>query len=162
MNGRDPFPELVMRPVTMDDAEDVVRMYRRLSAQDLFFRFSTLMPDPGPLVLRHLQLVDRADHGGLIVLDGDEAIGVAQWDRLRDDRDSAEISIVIDERWQHRGLGRALTRAAAGDARRHAVGSLVANVLSANGAAKGLAIDQEPASVERDGTETRYSYRLAS
>jgi acetyltransferase len=162
MNGRDPFPELVMRPVAMDDAEDVVRMYRRLSAQDLFFRFSTLMPDPGPLVRRHLQLVDRADHGGLIVFDGDEAVGVAQWDRLRDDSDSAEISIVIDERWQHRGLGRALTRAAAGDARRHAVGSLVANVLSANRAAKGLAIDQDPASVVRDGTETRYSYRLAS
>jgi GNAT superfamily N-acetyltransferase len=162
MNGRDPLPELAMRPVTLDDADAVIDMYRRLSPQNLFFRFSTLMPDPAPLVRRHLRLVDQVDHGGFIAFDGDEAVGVAQWDRLRDDPGAAELSVAVDERWQHHGLGRALTRAAAGDAYRHAVSSLVASVLSANRAAKRLAVDQQPVAVERDGTETRYAYGLAS
>jgi L-amino acid N-acyltransferase YncA len=162
MNGREPFPGLEMRPVEPSDAEAVTRMYRQLTDEHLYFRFWTLMPDPGPMVRSHLRLVDGRDHGGLIALDGDDVVGLAQWDRLRDDHSTAEISVVVDEAWQHRGLGRALTRAAAGDASRHAVGSVVARVLGTNHAAKGLASGQAPLAIEHDGTETLYSYQLAS
>lgn len=162
MNGREPFRDLVMRPLEPGDADAVIHIYRRLSDEDLYFRFWTLMPDPAPLVRPHLRLVDGHDHGGLIVFAGDEPVGVAQWDRLRDDRDTAELSVVVDERWQHRGLGRALTRAAAGDASRHQVHEIIARVLGTNRAANGLAGGQSPIAVEHDGTERRYSFELAS
>jgi L-amino acid N-acyltransferase YncA len=152
-----------MRRIEAADADAITRMYRRLSTESLYFRFWTLMPDPGPLVRSHLRLLDDHDHRGLIVTDDDdEVVGVAQWDRLRDDPDVAELSVVVDEGWRHRGLGRALTRAAAGDASRHEVGSLVARVLGTNRAATGLANGQEPITVEHDGSEVLYSYGLAS
>ena len=66
-------------------------------------------------------MIDHRDHEALVVLDGDEVVGIAQWDRAGCCPDQAEIAITIAERWQHRGLGRVLIRALAGDAYRHGI-----------------------------------------
>ena len=69
MNGSQPFPELVLRPVEVGDADAIVATFRGLSDTSLYRRFFTLMPDPSPLVLKHLALVDHHDHEALVVLD---------------------------------------------------------------------------------------------
>jgi len=162
MNGRDPFPDLTMRPVTSDDAGAIVAAFRSLSPQSIYRRFFSVTPDPGPLVERHLRLVDHHDHEALVVLDGDDVVGVAQWDRVDGRADRAEISITIVDPWQRRGLGRVLARALAGNARRHGIDALVATVLVDNRAALGLAVAAGPARVKVAGPEAYLVFDLAS
>src|SRR6476620_1771217 len=139
MNGREPFSELTMRVVDTLDTDAIVAAYRALSPRSIYRRFFTMTPDPEPLVHRTLALVDHRDHEALIVLDGDEVIGIAQWDRLGCCPDQAEVAITIAEAWQRQGLGRVLIRALAGDAHRHGIEILTATVLADNRPALGLA-----------------------
>ena len=162
MNGRPPFPDLVLRAVTPEDLDALVATHRRLSPETIYRRFFTLTPDPAPLVRRHLGLVDHEDHEALVVLDGDRIVAVAQWDRARDHPDEADVAVVVEDAWQHRGLGTALVRALAGDAHRHGIGVLTAGVLSDNRAGLGLATRQRPAQVDLDGPETSFRFDLAS
>jgi GNAT superfamily N-acetyltransferase len=162
MNGREPFPELELRAVDASDVDGVVASFHRMSDRSLYHRFHTGTSDPTPLVHAHLGLVDGRDHGALAVLDDGQIVAVAQWDRDREHAEQAEISISVEDRWQHRGLGRALVRATAGDARRHGVEVLTARVLAENGAARVLASHQQPAATAFDGAETEFRFELAS
>jgi acetyltransferase len=162
MNGREPFPTLTLRPVAPGDLPAIARAYKGLSRQSLYQRFFTLMPDPTPLVAQHLALVDHRDHEGFVVLEDDLVVGMAQWDRRRGHPDEAEVAITVVDSWQRHGLGRALIRALAGDAHRHGISTLTAEVLTENRAAAGLASSQHPADTGVDGTETRYVFPLAS
>jgi GNAT superfamily N-acetyltransferase len=162
MNGREPFPGLALRTVEAGDLEAIARTYRGLSPESLYQRFFTLMPDPTPLVAHHLALVDHEDHEAFLVLDGDDVVGVAQWDRRRDRPDQAEVAMTVADAWQRHGLGRALVRVLAGDAHRHGITALTADVLTENRAAAGLAHSQRPATTGVDGPETRYLFPLAS
>ena len=162
MNGRAPFADLEMRAVNADDVDAVVASFHRMSDRSLYYRFLTGTPDPAPLVKAHMGLVDGRDHGALAVFDDGEIVAIAHWDRDRDRRDEAEVSISVEDRWQHRGLGRALIRAVAGDAHRHGVEVLTARVLAENSAARGLAVHQEPVETAFDGAETEFRFDLAS
>jgi GNAT superfamily N-acetyltransferase len=162
VNGREPFPDLELRPVDASDADAVIASFRRMSDRSLYHRFLTGTPDAAPIVRAHLGLVDGRDHGALAVLEGGEVVAVAQWDRASDAPAEAEISISVEDRWQRRGLGRALVRAAAGDAHRHGVDVLTARVLAENGAARALAARQRPAATSFAGPETEFRFALAS
>jgi GNAT superfamily N-acetyltransferase len=162
MNGREPFPDLVVRPVTTDDHDGIVASFRRLSPESTYRRFFTLLPDPEPFVTRHLALVDHQDHEALVVLDGDEIVAVGQWDRLTASPDEAEMAVTVEDAWQHVGLGRALTRMLAADAHRHGVELLSANILTDNRPALGLASRMGPATVALDGAETHFTFPIAS
>lgn len=162
MNGREPFAELVLRPVEPADGERIVANLRRSSRETVYRRFHSPIVDPTPYVTRFVARVDGRDHGALVVLDGDDAVAVAQWDREHDCGSCAEVAITVEDSWQHRGLGRALMRALAGDAHRHGITTLTASVLAENRAARGLAERLAPARVEFDGSQTRYVFALAS
>jgi GNAT superfamily N-acetyltransferase len=162
MNGREPFPGLVVRPVAADDLARVVETFRRMSPESIYRRFFTSIPDPARFVARHLELVDHLDHEALVVLDGEEIVAIAQWDRLTCCPDSAEMAITVEDRWQHRGLGRALTGMLASDAHHHGVATLTASVLTDNRAALGLAARMHPRAIDLDGPETRFTFPLAS
>jgi GNAT superfamily N-acetyltransferase len=144
------------------DLEAVIATYRGLSAQSIYRRFFTLPPDPAPLVQRQFSMLDHRDHEALVVLDGDEIVGIAHWDRLDCCPDQAEIAIAIAEGWQHRGLGRVLIRALAGDAYRHGIDTLTATVLAENRAALGLAAQNGPSAVHLDGPEAHLEFKTAS
>ena len=162
MNGREPLPGLLLRPVAQGDLPAIARAYRGLSRQSLYQRFFTLMPDPTPLVEQHLALVDHRDHEAFVVFDGDEVVGIAEWDRRIGRADEAEVAVTVVDSWQRHGLGRALVRVLAGDAHRHGISTLTAEVLTENRAAAGLATSQGPSTTGMDGAETRYVFPLAS
>jgi GNAT superfamily N-acetyltransferase len=162
VNGRDPFPDLVMRPVDAADVDSIVAALRRLSSRSLYQRYFTAPPDPTRMVTTHLAIVDHRDHEAFVVLDGPTVVAMAQWDRSSADPDEAEVAVLVAEEWQHRGLGRALVRATAGDAYRHGVHTLVATVLTENRDGRGLARNLQPSAAILDGAQTSYRFDLAS
>jgi GNAT superfamily N-acetyltransferase len=162
MNGRQPFPDLTLRVVDESDLDAVIATYRGLSPQSLYRRFFTLSPDPAPLVQRQFSMIDHRDHEALVVLEGDQVVGIAHWDRAGCCPDEAEIAITIADRWQRRGLGRVLIRALAGDAYRHGIETLTATVLAENRAALGLASKNNPSAVHLEGPEAHLVFKAAS
>jgi acetyltransferase len=162
MNGRQPFPDLTLRVVDNSDLDAVIEAYRGLSPASIYRRFFTLTPDPAGLVARQFDMIDHRDHEALVVLDRDEVVGIAHWDRAGCCPDEAEIAITIADRWQHRGLGRVLIRALAGDAHRHGIDTLTATVLAENRAALGLAAKSRPSEVRLDGPEAHLIFKAAS
>ena len=163
MNGRDPFPQLTVRPVEAGDADRVRRLFARLSAESVYRRFFTLFAAPSPSVLRRLTAVDHADHEALAAVDDDEIVALASWDKPSHAANEAEIAVLVEDAWQHRGLGRALTRMLTAEAARRGITALNATVLSDNYPARHLAATVgRPDHVVLDGPETFYSYSLAS
>lgn len=162
MNGRQPFPDLVLRVVDASDLDAVIAAYRGLSRQSMYRRFFTLTPDPAPLVERQFSMIDHRDHEALVVLEDSEIVGIAQWDRAGCCPDQAEIAVTIADRWQRRGLGRVLIRALAGDAYRHGIDTLTATVLAENRPALGLAVKNQPSAVHLDGPEAHLVFKTAS
>src|SRR5689334_2914643 len=100
MNGREPFARLVVRPAGADDVARVTATFRRLSPESTYRRFFTSLPDPARFVEHHLALVDHLDHEALVVLDGDDVVAIAQWDRLGCCPDEAEMAITVEDAWQ--------------------------------------------------------------
>jgi GNAT superfamily N-acetyltransferase len=163
MNGRDPFPDLEVRAVNPDDADRVRRLFQRLSPESIYRRFFTLFPAPPASVLHRLTTVDHGDHEALAVLEGDEIVAIASWDRPAHAAGEAEIAVLVEDAWQHKGLGRSLVRMLTGEAARHGITVLNATVLADNHPARRLAATvAHPDSVVLDGPETFYTFSLAS
>ena len=163
MNGRVPFPNLSVRPVEPGDEQRVRRLFDRLSAESIYRRFFTLFPSPPANVVRHMTVVDHKDHEALAVFDGDEIVAIASWDRPAHAAEEAEIAVLVEDAWQHKGLGRALVRMLGGQAARSGIGVLNATVLADNHPARHLAATvAHPESVVLDGPETFYTFSLAS
>ena len=162
MNGRQPFPDLTLRVVDESDLDAVIATYRGLSRQSMYRRFFTLTPIQHRWSARQFSMIDHRDHEALVVLEGDEIVGIAHWDSAGCCPDEAEIAITIADRWQRRGLGRVLIRALAGDAYRHGIDTLTATVLAENRAALGLAAKNSPSEVRLDGPEAHLVFRAAS
>jgi GNAT superfamily N-acetyltransferase len=163
VNGRSPFPDLVVRPVEPDDVERVRRLFDRLSPESVYRRFFTMFPTPPPAVMRYLTVVDHCDHESLAVLDGDEIVALGSWDRPLHDVAEAELAILVEDHWQHRGLGRALMGMVTAEAARRGITVLNATVLTDNQPARRLALSlARPERVRMDGPETNYTFRVAS
>ncbi len=163
MNGRVPFPNLDVRSAGPDDSERVLRFFERLSPESVYRRFFTLFPSPSPQLVRYLAGAETEDHETLAALDGDDIVALASWDRRVHDGAEAELAILVEDAWQHRGLGQALMRMLTAEAARHGITELTASVLSDNHPARRLAMTVgRPDHVEMDGPETVYTYRVAS
>ena len=162
MNGRAPFPNLKVRPVEPEDEPRVRRLFERLSTESIYRRFFTLFPAPPASVVRGLTVVDHRDHEALAALDGDEIVAIVSWDRPAHATEEAEIAVLVEDAWQHQGLGRALVRMLSGQAARNGIAVLNATVLADNHPARHLAATASPDHVALDGPETFYTFRLAS
>jgi GNAT superfamily N-acetyltransferase len=162
VNGREPFAGIRVRPIEPEDAVRLERLFYRLSPETIYRRFFTLLPAPRPGMLQHLATVDHDDREALVALEGDEIIAVARWDRSAHHSADAEMAVTVEDAWQHRGLGRALTRMLAAEATRHGVTELTAVVLTDSRPALGLASGQRPDTVQMDGPETHFHFPLSA
>src|SRR5689334_6768995 len=100
---------LRLRPLMADDGERLCRLYHRLSPESVYRRFLSPMPAPRRDVLARLLDVDHRDREAIAALEGDEIVAVARYIRPPGG-DVAEISLVVADDWQRRGLGRLLMR----------------------------------------------------
>jgi GNAT superfamily N-acetyltransferase len=131
-------PDVEPRPLETGDAERLVRMFSRLSAQTVRRRFFTVVPRlEGPL-LASLTSVDHDCHEALVVVVDDEIVGLASYQRHPDDPSEADVAVLVEDGWQHVGLGRRLAERLAGLARQRGIERFHADVLVDNRPAVGL------------------------
>jgi GNAT superfamily N-acetyltransferase len=93
--------------------------------------------------LRYLTEVDHRDHEALVaVVPGSgRSVGVARYVRDHERPDSAEIAVSVLERWQGRGVGKALLRRLADRARDEGITQFTALMLSDNRPMRALLAD---------------------
>jgi GNAT superfamily N-acetyltransferase len=163
MNGREPFPALVVRPIRADDEPRLSRTSDRLSPTTVYRRFFSPIHALPPSLLHRFANVDHDDREALVALDGDEIIAVVRWDRDARRRDEAEVAMLVEDAWQHRGLGSALTRMLVEEASRHHIATLTATVLTDNEPVKRMLATTigRPASTQLDGPQLRLTFSIA-
>ena len=121
-----------LRPIQPEDEAALTALYERLSPQTAYQRFFTAMRRLPPDWAHILANVDYERRMAIVAVDPDgELIGVArymydQW------ADEAEIAIVIEDRWQGRGLGKRLLTELIGYAADRGIRRLRAYVLADN------------------------------
>jgi GNAT superfamily N-acetyltransferase len=149
--------------VDPDDADRVRRLFGRLSQESVYRRFFTSFPTPPAEVVQHLTSVDHADHEALAALDGDEIVALVSWDKPAHAAHEAELAVLVEDAWQHKGLGGALVRTLTAEAARRGIAVINATVLADNHPARHLAATvAKPDRVVLDGPETFYTFSLAS
>jgi GNAT superfamily N-acetyltransferase len=99
---------VTVRPIHPTDVEGLRRMGARLSERTVYQRFMAPYPNGLPeKTLRFLATVDHHRREALVAVSKGEIVAVARY-HARDD-DEAEIAVLVEDAWQGRGLGRALT-----------------------------------------------------
>jgi acetyl coenzyme A synthetase (ADP forming)-like protein len=122
---------LHLRPIRPDDRAGLVKFYRTLSSQSLYFRFFTVPKLEGET----LDLMLRADGERQFTLVGDllgRIVAVASYARVADAPDRAEVAFAIADALQGRGVGTRLLERLAEVARDHGIRAFDAYVLGEN------------------------------
>lgn len=127
-----------IRPWEDLDQARLQRMFTRLSRQTVVQRFFTLTQTPNEPLLRGLAQVDHDHHEALVIPVGDEIIALASYHLDHNDPTRADIAVLIEDAWQHHGLGRLLVRRLSRLAVERGVTAFHADVLFQNTAARGL------------------------
>jgi GNAT superfamily N-acetyltransferase len=124
--------QLVAVPMRAEMGPALVAFHETLSPATTRNRFFTLHPHLSPQEVEWFCGVDHVDREALVVLDGDDIVAVARFDRLAPGSTHAEAAFVVTDTWQHRGLGGWLLRLLAERARQLGVTQLVADTLASN------------------------------
>lgn len=133
--------KIAFRYIRPDDKERLAQALGRLSPESQRRRFLTPKPTFTASELRYLTELDGMDHVAVLAVladDPDAIVGVARFVRLRDLPDTAELAIVVGDRFQGQGLGRELGRRAADEARSRSIRRFTATMLGDNVAAHRL------------------------
>jgi GNAT superfamily N-acetyltransferase len=107
---------------------------KQLSPDSRYKRFFTATTGLSDAQLTYLTEVDHRSHEALVASDPEtgEGIAVARYVRLSERPDTAEIAIAVVDRWQGRGVGRALLHVLAETARPRGISHFVAVMLVGN------------------------------
>lgn len=141
---------VAIRAALPEDNEAVRRMYARLSAQSIYLRFHTSFPEVPEWLLHHVMEVSRRDGGSLVAVVDGGVVGHAVYARS-EDRHEAETAIVVEDRWQSKGIGRLLLSWLADAARLDDIEVFTGEVLGENRRMRGLAASLFP--------ETRFTIK---
>ncbi|MGP8010385.1 MAG: N-acetyltransferase family protein [Acidimicrobiales bacterium] len=122
---------LFLRPIRSDDDERLIEFHHRLSVDTIYRRYFSVHPELSPEEVHHLTNVDYVNRLALVVLDGDELVAVARYDRLPDSA-TAEVAFVVRDAYQHLGLGHHLLTALSDAAWQRGIAEFTAETLFAN------------------------------
>jgi len=121
-----------LRPVYPGDQYALVRGEPLLSVKTRYQRFLAAV-HMTPALARYLAEVDYVDHFAWAAVDStDVPVGGASYVRSASDRALADISFLIEDEFQGRGLGTLLMGALAIAARRNGISRFCADVLAEN------------------------------
>jgi GNAT superfamily N-acetyltransferase len=122
-----------VRPIEPGDKALLQAGLERLGDESRYRRFLNPIKALSRDELAYFTEVDHEDHEALVAVgpDGREPVGVARYVRL-DDREAAEVAVVVVDDWQGRGVGTLLMqelaeRASAAGVRRFAATCLADN-----------------------------------
>jgi GNAT superfamily N-acetyltransferase len=105
-------------------------MLSRLSCATIHKRFHLPMPRVPEWALAYLTDVDHYDKKSIVALVGDEIVGQAMY--ARQEVCEAEMAVLVEDRWQSRGIGRLLLRRLAEEARHRKIEAFTGTVLGEN------------------------------
>ncbi len=126
-----------LRPIKPSDAGAITALHHRLSAETIYLRFFSPLPNLSAKMLARFVNVDYVDRMAFVAELGDELIGVARYDRLpslpdRPGEADAEVAFTIDDAHQGRGIGTILLERLAAYAATAGVTRFVAETLPNN------------------------------
>lgn len=119
-----------LRPITPDDAAALSRMHESQSPESVYLRFFAPLPRLPKRDLDRFVNVDHHDRVALLMLVGDDIIGVGRFDKISDS--SAEVAFNIADAHQGRGIGSILLEHLAAAAREMGIRRFTAEVLPQN------------------------------
>ena len=122
--------EVRIRAVSPGDENGLREMLSRLSGETIYKRFHLPMPRVPERALAYLTDVDHHDMESLVAQVGEEIVGQAMY--ARQGANEAEMAIVVEDRWQSRGIGRLLLRRLAEEAGRRGIEAFTGMVLGRN------------------------------
>lgn len=140
---------------------DVARLFANLSPDSRYLRFLSAATVVREDVVEAIVDADGTDSFARLAILGDgTCVGEASARRLAPDSDVAEIGVTVAEGHRGVGIGRALIRAVAEDARRAGITRFAFHVAPANGASRAVA-RAIGASVRFDGDLLAGEVRIA-
>ncbi len=131
---------ILIRPIEPGDARDLERSFEQLGGVSRYRRFLTPIHRLSDRQLAYLTHVDHQSHEALVAVDPASGgiAGVARYVRDPGHRSRAEAVVVVADRWQGRGVGRALAEPLAARALRAGIDCLTARMLIGNDAGRAL------------------------
>jgi acyl-CoA synthetase (NDP forming)/RimJ/RimL family protein N-acetyltransferase len=119
-----------LRPIRPSDADRLVIFYERVSPESKYLRFFAPYPRLSDRDVKRFTEIDYVDRVAFIVTLGAEMIAVGRYDRIEDDH--AEVSFLIEDAHQGRGIAQLLLEHLAQAARERGITRFVAEVLPEN------------------------------
>ena len=127
---------IAIRPIRADDGERLQASHARLSPESRYRRFLSAKPQLSGSDARYLVEIDGCDHFALVAtlpeLEGEPIVGVARYVRLPENREVAEVAIVVNDDYQRRGMGAELVHRLAQAAVQRGVRRFQATMLGDN------------------------------
>ena len=123
-----------VRPIRPADAPALQRFHRRPSPNSIYLRHFSPVPELSDARAHYFTHLETPDRFALVALDPEqpaEIIAVLRFDHEAG-TDRAEYAAAVEDRWQGRGIGRALTRRLIAAARERGIRQLYALVLPEN------------------------------
>lgn len=120
-----------LRPIGPSDAEALQRFHTGQSETSIYLRFFTFKSKLTARELARFTQVDHVNRVAMIVLRGNQIIGVGRYDRL-DDPAEAEVAFNIADNTQGKGAGSILLEHLAAAARENGIERFSAEVLPEN------------------------------
>ena len=140
---------LHVRPLRRDESDLLDVVMAGMSARSRYLRFHSPVHELSPGMRRILLDVDDCMHVALVAETRDETpVGIARMNRVGASN-KAELSVVVVDAWQRRGVGRRLANAIAARARIAGVQALTAQILPGNAAALALFASALPTHLTR-------------
>ena len=127
---------LGLRALNAADREGLVALFNRCSPETIRYRFLRMVTELTGPMLDSLATVDGENHIALVVTQGENAderiIAVGRYFKLDDRPDTAEVSFLVEDSMQRRGIGTVLLDTLAEIAREHGITRFSADVLADN------------------------------
>lgn len=126
-----------IRPVSSEDAEGLRGMFSRLSRESIYLRFHTPYPRVPEWAVASFADAERRDGVFLVAVVGSKVVGHAMYVGSEPGGE-AEISVVVEDGWQSKGIGSLLLAELAVRAKRQGIEVFTAEVLGENRRVIGL------------------------
>ncbi|MFN0085476.1 MAG: GNAT family N-acetyltransferase [Blastocatellia bacterium] len=127
---------LRLRRLRPSDREGLVGLFNRCSPETIRYRFLRMVTELTGPMLDHLVSADGRRHVALVVTAGEGAgeriLAVGRYFVLEDRPEVAEVSFLVEDAMQRRGIGTVLLDTLAEIAREHGVSRFSADVLADN------------------------------
>ena len=108
--GEVDVPFRIVRP---EDATALQRFLGRCSERTIYLRFFGSLDEFPDQKAQYFAQIDAANHFAFVALDPndrDEIIAIVRYDRESGEEQHAEYAAIVEDNWQGRGVGIALTR----------------------------------------------------